>query len=94
MGRHGTVRKLAGIGTLLAGLMIVVVVSITAVLLFRMGRRLGIVGVVVWLLGNIVDDIRSSIMDALRTLAFVDDAPRAGDWEGVVARTHDGEGLR
>ena len=93
MGRHGTVRKLAGIGTLLAGLVVVVVVSIVAVLLYRAGRRLGIVGALGWLLGDVVDDLRSSVMDALRAVALVDDAPRASDWESVVARTHHRKGL-
>lgn len=93
MGRHGTIRRLAGIGTLLAGLVVVVVASIVAVLLFRVGRRLGVMGALVWLLGDVVDDLRSSVVDAIRAVAPVDDAPRASDWESVVARTHHRKGL-
>ena len=93
MGRHGTIRKLAGIGTLLTGLVVVVVASIVAVLLFRVGRRLGVMGALVWLLGDVVDDLRSSVVDALRAVAPVDDAPRASDWESLVARTHHRKGL-
>lgn len=93
MGRHGTVRKLTGIGILLVGLVVVVVAGIIAVLLYRVGRRLRIVGALGWLLGDVVNDLRSSVMDALRTVALVDDAPRASDWKSVVARTHHRKGL-
>ena len=53
---HGTIRKLAGIGAVFAALIMLVVASIVGVLVFRAGRRVGLVGAVVWLFGDVLHD--------------------------------------